>query len=82
MPKVTSKPHASAVSAKVVVPSDATILKATTGLYIGTTGDVAVLFANDTTAVTLKAVAVGKLDIRVIKVLATGTTASNIVALF
>ena len=77
-----SMPHATAVSATAVVPSDVIVLRATHALYVGVSGDVAVLFANDATPVTLKSMPVGKHDIRVVKVLATGTTATNIVALF
>lgn len=54
----------------------------TTGLYIGTTGDVVVLLSKDTVAVTFKNVPAGTvLDVAAKKVLATGTTATNILGL-
>lgn len=72
--------------AKAVTKSDSTVLPTTRGLYIGTTGDVAVTMADDTagaaTVVTFVAVPVGILPIQVTKVMSTNTTASNIVALY
>jgi hypothetical protein len=65
-----------------VTKSDATILPQTRALYVGVTGDVAVIFAGDTAAVTLKAVPVGILPVQVTKVMSTGTTATDIVALY
>jgi hypothetical protein len=52
------------------------------GLYIGVSGDVKVDMAGGGTAITFKAVPVGLLNIIVSRVYATGTTATNIVALF
>lgn len=58
------------------------------GLYIGVSGDVTAVLAGDNgnslagTAVTFKAVPVGMLPIQVRRVMATGTTATNIVALY
>jgi hypothetical protein len=52
-------------------------------LYVGTTGNVAIVACNDTAAVTLTAVPAGTvLPIFVSKVMSTGTTASNIVAFY
>jgi hypothetical protein len=51
------------------------------GLYIGVTGNVAVMWEDGTT-VTFPNVPVGILPVMVKKVLATGTTASGIVALY
>lgn len=84
MTKITPRqPHATAVNAIAVTPSDTVGLgKPTSGLYIGVTGDVKVLFANDTVPVVLKSCPVGKIDIRVVQVFAGSTTATNIVALF
>lgn len=71
-----------ATSAAAVTPADGTDLPYfTRALYIGTTGDLAVIMM-DGSAVTFPTVPVGVLDIRVSRVKATGTTASNIVALF
>lgn len=62
-----------------VTPSDVTTQPAN-ALYVGTTGNVAVVTEAGTT-VTFSNVPVGILPIRVIQVLSTGTTASNIVGL-
>lgn len=77
-----------AVATKVrsVTKSDSTDLtlngSAPRALYIGTTGDVAVIAAGDTAAVTFSSVPVGWFPIAVRKVMSTNTTASNIVALY
>lgn len=77
-----SKDTASAIHATAVTKSDATILPCTRGLYIGTTGDVAVTMASGATSIVFTAVPVGLLPVQVTKVLSTGTTASNILALY
>lgn len=64
-----------------VTKSDSTVLASVRGLYIGVTGDVAVVMAGTTTAVTFKAAPVGILPLRVTKVMSTNTTATDIVAL-
>lgn len=51
-------------------------------LYIGTSGNVAIIAADDSSSVTLASVPVGVLPVRAKRVLSTGTTASNIVALY
>lgn len=63
-----------------VTPSDTTV-QPFTALYIGTTGDVAILPNNGVSAVTFKSVAVGFFPVSGQKVMNTNTTASNIVAL-
>lgn len=65
-----------------VTPSDADELaQVASALYIGGTGDVAVVMV-DGTSITLKSVPTGDvLPLRVRQVKATGTTATNIVAL-
>jgi hypothetical protein len=50
-------------------------------LYIGVTGDVAVLAADNVTSVVFKAVPVGVLQVRTNRLMSTGTTATNVVAL-
>ena len=68
--------------AVAVTKSDSTVLNATRALYIGGSGDVAVTMAGGGN-VTFSALAAGTiLPIRVTKVLSTGTTATNIVALY
>lgn len=67
--------------AVAVTPSDATVLNTTKALYVGGAGAVAVTMAGGGN-VTLAAVPVGTiLPVAVTKVLSTGTTATNIVAL-
>lgn len=76
--------------AAVVTPSDTVDLthpaggdQATRGLYIGGAGNVAVIFAGQTTAVVLTALAVGVVHpLSVTRVLTTSTTATPIVALW
>ncbi len=66
-----------------VTPSNSTELVGVRALYVGTTGNVAIVACNDTAAVTLTAVPAGTvLPIFVSKVMSTGTTASNIVAFY
>src|SRR2546425_12943181 len=68
--------------ARAIAPSDGTPLsEVTRGIYVGTGGDVTVIFAGDTVPVTLVGVPGGSLlPISVRFVQATGTTASNLVA--
>lgn len=73
---------APAVRAFAVTPSNTVNLNGVRGLYVGTSGDVAVIMANDTAPVTLPGVQGGSiLPISVGRVMATGTTAGGIVAL-
>ncbi len=76
-----SKDIAPFYDARDVTKSDSTEFAETRGLYVGTTGDVAVRMAYGTD-VTFKSVPVGVLPVQVIRVLSTGTTASNIIALY
>lgn len=75
-------PEAPARTAAAVTPSDATTLDPVPrALYIGTAGNVAVILIDDSTAVTFVGVTAGSiLPVRPQKVMATNTTASNIVA--
>lgn len=71
-----------ASGAAAVTPSDSTVLNADY-LYIGVTGDVAVMPRDRSTAVTYKAFPAGQfLYLKVAKVMSTGTTATDIVAHF
>ena len=66
-----------------VSPNDINDLVNTSrSIYIGTGGDVAVHMIGQSAPVVFKAVPVGILPIRVDRVLATGTTAADIVALW
>lgn len=72
----------SAHSAFAVTNSDTTIIPVTRALYIGGAGDLVVTMAEDQNDVTFLSVLGGTiLPIQVTKVLATGTTATGIVAL-
>lgn len=71
----------SAHSAATVTPSDATVLPVTRALYIGTTGNLSVVMADDGNTVPFSNVPVGIFPIQVTQVLA-ATTATNIVALW
>lgn len=65
-----------------VVPSDANDLaREARALYIGVTGDV-VLDTPDGATLTFKAAPVGILSVSAKRVRATGTTATNIIALY
>lgn len=67
-------------SATVVVPSDATVLTETAALWVGGAGNLAVRIGG--VNVTFNAVPAGTLmPLKVDQVRATGTTATNIVAL-
>ncbi len=77
----TANATVAAHSAVAVTPSDSTILPTTRALYVGVTGNIAVQMADDENTLTFANVPVGILPIQVIKVLSTGTTATNIIAL-
>lgn len=77
----------SAHGAAVVTPSDATVIPVCRALYVGTTGNLTVRMVDSTTqgvgaTVVFTNVAVGIFPIQVDMVLATGTTASGIVAMY
>lgn len=76
-----SKDTAPAFNAVAITPSDATIIPATRGIWVGVTGNVAVRMASGATA-TFTAAPVGVLPIQVDKVLSTGTTATTMLALY
>lgn len=70
-----------ATKLRTVTPSDSTIV-ACQALYVGVTGNVAIVAEGDTAAVTLSNVPVGILPIACSKVMSTNTTATSIVALY
>lgn len=80
-PRQLTYPAAGAVA---VSPNDTTNLTFTTrGVYVGTTGNLTVIMQGDAslTPVTFASVQAGSLlPLRVIRVMTTNTTASNIVA--
>jgi hypothetical protein len=70
-------------SAVAVTPSDATPLTAIPKmLFVGVSGDITMTLAHDSASVLFKAVPVGILRVRPGQVFATGTTATNILALY
>ena len=69
--------------AQAVTPSDVADLAVTTrSVYVGTSGDVAVHMADQTVPVVFKNVPVGILPVRADRILLTGTTAGDLVALW
>lgn len=75
----------SAHRAPAVTPSDSTVLETTRSLYVGTGGDIKVTMTDSTDASPSIFYSVNSgaiLPIQVTKVWATGTTASNILALY
>lgn len=70
-------------SAAAVTPSDTLNIATgvTRGVYVGGTGDLKVTMA-DGAVVTFKAVPVGLYPFQVLQVFSTGTTATNIVAVY
>lgn len=73
---------APAQNAATLTPSDSTDLAVTTRfLYVGVTGDVTCILAGDSSTVLFKAVPVGLHRLRVKRLYATGTTATNMLGL-
>lgn len=66
-----------------IVPSDvADVERVTKGIYVGTAGDLSLLSLDGSAPVTFSNVAAGTvLDVRVLKVMQSGTTAGNLVGL-
>ncbi|HQS65375.1 hypothetical protein [Acidovorax sp.] len=77
-------PSANAATfAAVITASDTERIKATRALWVGSAGDVKVDMVGDGQSVVLSGVQVGTLlPIVVTRVYATGTTATNLVALY
>jgi hypothetical protein len=74
---------APAQSAVAVVPSDTTDLAFTTrAVYVGSGGHLSVRMAGQTTAIVFRNLPISLLPIRVDRILATGTTATDIIALW
>jgi hypothetical protein len=76
-----SKDIAGAYGAAAITPSDSTVIPVTRGVYVGVTGDVAVRMA-DGTLFTFVGAGAGEHPWQVTKVLATGTTATSLGALY
>ncbi len=70
-------------NAESLTPNDgADLVNTTRSIYIGAAGDVAVHMAGTTSPVIFRAVPIGVLPIRADRVLATGTTAADLIALW
>ena len=70
------------LSAVAITPSDSATFAQTRAIYVGGAGNIAVTMA-DGTSVTLNALAVGVVHLFSVKqIKATGTTATNIIALY
>jgi len=70
-----------ALSATAVTPDDAAIIPTTKALYVGTIGDLTVVLSQDTAPVTFVDV-VGWIPVMAQMVMATDTTATDILALY
>jgi hypothetical protein len=71
------------VGGAAVTPSDSTEIPSTRGVWVGTGGDVSVMFHNGDGPVTIANVRDGQLlPFRVTQVRATNTTATDIVAVY
>jgi hypothetical protein len=70
-------------SAAAITPSDSTPLtQIPKAIYVGVTGDITMQLKSDSASVLFKAVPVGVLPVRPLQVFATGTGATNILALY
>lgn len=66
---------------KAITTSDTVDLSfVTRSIWVGVTGDIAIIPYGNTTAVTYKAVPAGRWNVRATRVMATNTTATNLVA--
>jgi hypothetical protein len=68
--------------AVAVTPSDSETIPYPRAIYVGVAGDVAVTMKGKTGSVVFKSAPVGILPIRPVQILATGTTATDILALY
>lgn len=80
---ITADATVSAHSAVAVTKSDSTVMQPTRALWVGGTGDVAVVMAGNETTVTFTGVPAGSiLPVQATKVMSTNTTATSIIALY
>lgn len=75
-------PSDPARDASTVTPSDTTVLGGVRGLFVGGAGNINVTTEGGTTLVFTGVAAGSIIPLRVVKVLSTSTTATNIVALY
>lgn len=69
-------------SAAAITPSDSADIPVTRALYVGVTGNIAVRMADDENDITFTNVPVGVFPIQALRVLSTGTTATELIALY
>lgn len=81
MSNFSSTPDSTASNADAVTPNDTTVVRYR-ALYVGVTGNVSVLTEGGQTVTFQNAQAGSVLPIRVARVRATGTTATNILGLY
>lgn len=79
---IVSNPNPAEYAAAVTTSDSANFANVARGLYIGGAGNVSVLMPDDTTVVFNGAVAGSIIPVRAKRVNATGTSATNIVALY
>jgi hypothetical protein len=79
---IKALPSASHAIAVDVSSADQALAPTARYLYVGVSGDVKVDMEDSGTAIVFKAAPVGPLYVRAVKVYHTGTTATNIVALW
>jgi hypothetical protein len=78
----SSNATVAAKRAVAVTPTDGLLIPATRSLYIGSGGTLVVRMAEDDATATFTNVAAGIFPVQVVEVLATGTTATGILALY
>ena len=81
---IDNVPSGPATKCVAITPSDTSAYSPPfRGVYVGVTGNLAVVLANDSVAVTFVAVPAGSLlPICATKIMSTGTTAGNIVGVY
>ncbi len=86
MPTINADRFGPAVSAAAITPSDTTVFSAESipkALYIGGAGNIRVVFADDSSPITITNVAAGSVyPFKVKQVYSSSTTATGIVGLF
>jgi hypothetical protein len=70
-----------AISVLNITPSNTTVLNPTRAIYVGVAGNLNVVMYDGTTAI-FNALAAGMYPLSVTKVMATSTTATNIIGLY
>lgn len=69
-------------NAVAITPSDSAVIPYPRGIYVGVAGDLRVVMRGSSTPVTFKAAVNGYHPIRPVQILATSTTATDIIALY